>query len=306
MNILITGFSGFVSRHFIEYLYNENVQAYIIGIDVREPIFDTTKYDSKLMISFVNIDLLDQDSVFSLINDYKPNYILHLASYSSVAYSWDNPVESFKNNTNIFLNLISAVKDLCPNCRILSVGSSEEYGKILDRDIPLSENQGFNPVSPYADSFGMNIILTRSFNHIGPWQDDRFVVPGFAKRIMNIRNQGKQKGTIKTGDLSIVRDFVDVRDVVRAYWLLLTKGVRGEVYNVCSGHGYKLEKIIQYISEIVEVEVDTETVSEFIRPNDNPVIIGDYSKIYTAFGWKPMIDIRTSLEDIVRDIEERK
>ena len=237
-----------------------------------------------------------------------------------MAYSWDNPVESFKNNTNIFLNLISAVKDLCPNCRILSVGSSEEYGKILDRDIPLSENQGFNPVSPYAvarvsqelmskvyvDSFGMNIILTRSFNHIGPWQDDRFVVPGFAKRIMNIRNQGKQKGTIKTGDLSIVRDFVDVRDVVRAYWLLLTKGVRGEVYNVCSGHGYKLEKIIQYISEIVEVEVDTETVSEFIRPNDNPVIIGDYSKIYTAFGWKPMIDIRTSLEDIVRDIEERK
>ena len=316
MKILITGFSGFVSKHFVEHLYKGNIKTDIVGVDVNEPKFDISCYRNSINIRYVTLNLLDQDGVYNLIKNSKPDYILHLASYSSVAYSWENPIESFKNNTNIFLNLVSAVKDICPSCRILSVGSSEEYGKLDKEDIPIKERQSLNPVSPYAvarvsqellskvyvDSFNMNIIMTRSFNHIGPWQDERFVVPGFAKRILDIRRRGDHKGMIKTGDLSIIRDFVDVRDVVRAYWLLLTKGTNGEVYNICSGHGYKLEEIVAYLSEIIGVEVETETVSEYVRPNDNPIIIGENYKIYSEFGWKPTIDIKTSLQDIVKEM----
>lgn len=314
--ILITGISGFVGHHFLQYLYdNFSESSEVYGIDLREPTYDYHSYSDKMIIHFCIVDLLDINQMQDLFTVIRPNYVLHLASFSSVAYSWKYPSDSFSNNTNIFLNLITVVKKYVPECRILSVGSSEEYGNVSQNFIPIKEDCSLNPTSPYAvarisqemlsklfsDSYGMQIIMTRSFNHIGPWQDDRFVVPSFINRIRNIKNQGKNSGTIETGNTTIIRDFVDVRDVVRAYYLLLKKGRSGEIYNICSGKGYSLEEIIKMISDIFEINISSIINPEFIRPNDNQIIIGDNSKITSEIGWTPLISIDRTLNDICNE-----
>ncbi len=314
---LITGFSGFVGRHFTEFLYREKIEAEILGVDIREPAFDIKAYGDKLPISFKTVNLLEEQSLRDILMDYKPDYILHLASFSSVAYSWQHPEECFVNNTNIFLNLTSTVKDLKLKCRILSIGSSEEYGNVDKSMLPLKEDMPLTPVSPYAvarvsqemlskvfvDSYKQDIILTRSFNHIGPYQDDRFVVPSFIKRIKDIKDSGATSGTIETGDTSIVRDFVDVRDVVRAYYLLLTEGKPGEIYNICSGRGIALSDIISEIGDILGVKVMTKVNPDFVRPNDNRIIIGSYDKINKGLSWEPKIDLHDTLVDMIKSKE---
>ena len=180
---LITGFSGFVAKHFLECLDVQNVTAYVLGVDMNPPEFNMHQYQH-VRCSFEQTNLLNKDQVDNIIYQFQPDYILHLASFSSVAFSWKNPVASFANNTNIFLNLLEQVRRMNLNCRILSIGSSEEYGNVQEADIPLHEDHLLNPVSPYAvarvsqemlskiyvDGYGMDIIMTRSFNHIGPGQ----------------------------------------------------------------------------------------------------------------------------------------
>lgn len=313
--IMITGFSGFVASHFVEYLYNNDLKYEIIGLDLHEPTFDYSQFGDKLAIKFYPVNLLDSDQLRSILYNTKPNYILHLAAFSSVAYSWKHPTESFTNNSNIFLNLLDAVRDTDINCRILSVGSSEEYGNVNHEDLPLRENQMLEPLSPYAiarvsqewlskcyvNAYDMNIVLTRSFNHIGPRQDQRFVIPSFISRIRQIKIDGKTKGTIETGNVDIIRDFVDVRDVVRAYYLLLTKGTVGEVYNICSGRAISLRNIISIIADIVGVEVNPEVNPEFIRPNDNMEIVGSNYKINAELGWTPTIKLENTLNDMIEE-----
>ncbi len=311
--ILVTGFSGFVGHHFLQYLYDRHPDTEVYGIDLREPTYDYKSYGDKLLVHFRTVNMLDIDQLRELFTYFRPDYILHLASFSSVAYSWKFPNESFSNNTDIFLKLVTAVKESNLNCRILSVGSSEEYGNVDPKYIPIKEDTPLNPTSPYAvarisqemlsklfaTNYGMEIIMTRSFNHIGPWQDDRFVVPSFAKRIKSLKEQGKSSGVIETGDISIVRDFVDVRDVVRAYYMLLKKGRNGEIYNICTGEGRTLKEIIDMISSILDMEIYNVVNPEYIRPNDNKIIIGDNSKIKTETSWEPQRDITQTLRDIL-------
>ena len=248
-----------------------------------------------------------------LFESIKPDYVLHLAAFRSVAYSWQHPEESFTNNCNIFLNLIDAVRKSSPNCRILSVGSSEEYGDVAHEDLPIRENQPLRPLSPYAvarvsqeqlsrvyaDAYGLQIIMTRSFNHIGPRQDKRFVIPSFIKRILDIRRSGQSEGEIETGDLSIIRDFVDVRDVVDAYYKLLMNGTVGGVYNICSGKGITLSKVVGIIADEVGVKVTTRTNMDFVRPNDNKEIVGTPYKIETELGWKRHWEFRDTIKDMI-------
>lgn len=247
------------------------------------------------------------------MHQFKPDYILHLASYSSVAYSWKNPVAAFVNNTNIFLNLIEQVRLLGLPCRILSVGSSEEYGNVSPDLIPLVENLPTKPTSPYAvarvsqemlsaiyaNSYNIDIVLTRSFNHIGPGQRETFVIPSFAKKLISIKNELTTSGQMTVGNIDLVRDFVDVRDVVKAYYLLLHRGKKGETYNICSGTGSSLRKILMHMMEILNLHVEVVTDAQLIRPNENLVIIGSNKKIYEEVGWKPFISLEQSLEDII-------
>lgn len=315
---LITGFSGFVGKHFLHYLYDKNEEMEIFGIDIRKPAFDVSVYADRLHIQFEEVNLLNRGELKSVIERFRPQYILHLASFSSVAFSWQHPEESFVNNTNIFLNLTGVLKELELPCRVLSIGSSEEYGNVMAEHLPLRESMQLQPVSPYAvarvsqemlskvfvDSYHLDIILTRSFNHIGPWQDERFVVPSFIRRILNIKDEGLSEGTIETGDTTIVRDFVDVRDVVNAYYMLLMDGTPGEIYNICSGTGIALADIINQVADIVGIKVHTKVNPEYVRPNDNRVVIGSHDKLTTELGWQPVISWNRTLQDMVEEMSK--
>lgn len=314
---LITGYSGFVSKHFLDYLEKNLCNAEVLGLDTNEPLFNQANY-KVIKCAFKKVDLLDKKQVESVIKEFKPNYILHLASYSSVAYSWKNPVESFTNNTNIFLNLIEAVRVNNCICRVLSIGSSEEYGNVSPADIPLKETQVVKPLSPYAvarvsqemlskvyaDSYNMDIVMTRSFNHIGTGQKDIFVIPSFAKQLIHLKKEGTSKKELVTGDTSIVRDFIDVKSVVEAYYLLFKKGKKGEIYNICSGIGTSLNDVIKMMTSILDIDINHTIDPQLVRPNDNKVIIGSNDKITKDTGWTNVIPLEQSLKEIIAHLSE--
>lgn len=309
---LITGFSGFVARHFVEYLEKNGSPCLVKGLDISSPDFDFGRYKN-VRISFDKVDLLLKDRVEYILHEFRPDYILHLASFSSVAFSWKEPVKSFQNNTNIFLNLLDALRKLNGDTRILSVGSSEQYGNVGDRDLPLTEDRPSNPVSPYAvarmsqeylsrvyaEGYGMDIVLTRSFNHIGPGQSDAFFVPSMAKQLVALKKSGARSGSVFTGDVAIVRDFTDVRDVVHAYDLLLHAGRKGQVYNVCSGRGLALRELIAVMARQLRLEVTITADPGLFRPADNRKIIGSNEKIRRELGWESTIPLEQSLRDMI-------
>jgi len=308
---LITGFSGFVSAHFLDFLEQKEASCKVLGLDIVEPSFQLDRY-KHIDCSFSKIDLLDANAMKNLLSDYKPDYILHLASFSSVAFSWQEPVKAIVNNLNIFLNLVDQVRLLHLPCRILSVGSSEEYGKVEKQDMPLRETFRVNPISPYAvarvsqeqlskvyaEGFGLNIIMTRSFNHIGPGQTDKFVIPSFVKKMLEAHTHGTKE--IRVGKTDIVRDFVDVRDVVHAYYLLLKNGRSGEIYNICSGKGFTLDEILNRLMSKIEIDLQIQNDAQLIRPNDNEIIIGSFEKLHNELGWSPVISLDQSLDDIIQ------
>lgn len=311
MKYLITGFSGFVGRHFLSYLDSLNVSASVMGIDRGPTTFKLDKFRN-LECFFQKADLLQGHEWEPVIDAFQPDFIVHLASFSSVAFSWENPIDSFSNNTNVFLNLLEKVRKNHPKCRVLSVGSSEEYGNCSLSQLPLTEEAQLNPISPYAvarvsqellskvyvDGFGCNIVMTRSFNHIGPGQLDTFVISSFAKQLLAIKNNSLEP-ILVTGDTTIVRDFVDVRDVVRAYDDLLKRGRSGQVYNICSGHGVTLKNVIRRMADILGVSVTLKVDPKLVRPNDNKAIVGSINKISSEIGWKPGISLDQSIQDIL-------
>lgn len=312
MKILITGFSGFVGRHFIDHLEDNNIKSEITGIDINPPDYDFSNY-SNSDVRFEQADLLNAGILENIISTFRPEYILHLASYSSVGFSWKNPSLSFRNNMNIFLNLMEIVREVSPQCRILSVGSSEEYGNVYEDKLPLREEYPLVPASPYAvarvsqenfskvycDGYGIDIVMTRSFNHIGPGQKDMFVVSSFAKQLVEIKKGLKSDAALVTGDISVTRDFLDVRDVVDAYFRLFKNGIRGETYNICSGRGISLHELISIMCGILNIEVKLETDVNLIRPNENRKIIGSNDKLKKATGWEQSISLRDSLKDLI-------
>jgi GDP-4-dehydro-6-deoxy-D-mannose reductase len=315
---LITGFSGFVSRHFMEYLEHHKIHAVAKGIDVHYPEFKPENF-RHVKYDFDRIDLLDKGKVENIIFEFQPDYILHLASFSSVAFSWKEPNISFQNNTNIFLNLLEAIRRLNINTRILSIGSSEEYGNVSPRDLPLTEEHPLKPVSPYAvarvsqellskiyaNGYDLDIVMTRSFNHIGTFQKDIFVLPSFVKQIVEMKHNGNKTHQLTTGDITIIRDFIDVRDVASAYYKLLTMGEKGEVYNVCSGKGWSLKEIIDKICAILEISVHIFPDAGLFRPDDNRAIIGSNEKLKNAVQWTPKHSLEKTLHEMIKYWQEQ-
>lgn len=309
---LITGFSGFVSRHFLDYLEGLGKRAEVLGLDSIAPAFYMDSY-RHLSCRFEPIDLLDKSKLDNIIYQFQPRCVLHLASFSSVAYSWKDPIASFRNNTNIFLNLLEKIRGLDLECRVLSIGSSEEYGNVAPEEVPLGEDHPLNPVSPYAvarvaqemlsrvyaDGYGLDIVMTRSFNHFGPRQREVFAVSSFAKQMVESRKRGEKECRLTVGDVSVVRDFLDVRDVVRAYHGLMEGGRKGEVYNICSGEGISLGDIIDKLASITGMPVVLNVDNRLLRPSDNRVIVGLREKIGKEIGWHPAIDVDDSLRAIV-------
>ena len=311
--ILITGISGFVGGYFVDYLTSHCDTVEIHGISRSKPAWDFVNVTPELLNShhFHLADLNDIPKIKSLIEEIQPDYILHLAAQSSVAESWKTPVFSFMNNTNIFLNIIDTVRLNDNGARVLSVGSSEQYGIVSEQDLPLTEDKPQCPANPYAvarvaqeqlariyaTGYGLDICCTRSFNHCGPGQTDRFVVSAIVKQFVSIAH-GLQDPVIHIGNGAIVRDFVDVHDVVVAYRLLLAQGKRGEVYNICSGKGRSIRDIVTLLSDMYHIDVQVHQEQSQIRPIDNPRIVGSYQKIQNDMGWKPTIPFEQSLRSM--------
>jgi len=311
--ILITGISGFVGGYVVDHLASCNDMVEIHGISRSKPAWNfIPARPQQLKVHHFHIaDLNDLPKIQSLIEKIQPDQILHLAAQSSVGESWNSPVTSFVNNTTIFLNIIDAVRLMDTGARILSVGSSEQYGVVSETDLPLREDYPQRPANPYAvarvaqeqlagvycDGFGMDICCTRSFNHCGPGQTDKFVAGAITKQFARI-SLGLQDPVIEIGDGTIVRDFLDVRDVVSAYGLLLEKGRSGQVYNICSGRGCAISDLVELLSDRLDLPVQVKQNPMKRRPQDNPRIVGSPDKIRRELGWHPRIPLADSLQEM--------
>jgi GDP-4-dehydro-6-deoxy-D-mannose reductase len=309
--IMITGFSGFVGRHFVDYLNRRNIEAEIIGIDVNKPRFPYSR-NGNGKSEYRHLNLLN-NGIGKVLKEFRPDYVLHLASFSSVAYSWIHPIDSFQNNTNIFLNLLQAVHELELPCRILSIGSCEEYGVVTEEDLPIKEDHRLNPISPYAvarvsqemlskvysDSYGLDVVMTRSFNHIGPHQDPTFAISSFAGQLLKFKHDGLLEGNVHAGNVDNRRDFTDVRDVVDAYYRLLESGKKGEVYNVCSGQGVSLRSVIETMASLLNIRINIVQDPQLIRKSDIRDVIGCNEKIRKEIGWQVKYPLKNSLQDIL-------
>lgn len=315
---LITGSSGFVGKKFIEYLNNLPGRSTVIGVDIVDSFIDTKSFPN-IDFAFRQVDLREKDRLCKVVYDFAPDNILHLASYSSVTGSWKSPGASFQNNVNTFLNLVEAIRLVGLKCRLISVGTSEEYGTVGIKDLPLSEDHMLNPSSPfgiarfsqelvaklYAEVYGMDIVMTRSFNHVGAGMSNENSIASFARQLVDT-SQSRLNELLVTGDVGIVRDFVDVRDVVRAYDMLFAGGRKGQIYNVCSGCGISLYNIIQIMCEILEIEITVKENKKLFRPKDNPVMIGSNEKIKTEINWTSEIPIESSIRDILEHYKKLK
>jgi GDPmannose 4,6-dehydratase len=296
---LITGISGFVGGHLTKFLLEKGYEIY--GID---------RLGKKINgVNVLQANLLDQDKIFQIINEIKPDQIIHLAGQSSVAKSWKDPDSTMRVNVEGTRILLDAVRNTKLNSRILIVTSAEIYG--VPNEVPIKESHLLNPTSPYGRSrleqeklindykerFNMDIVVSRSFPHTGPHQLNNFVCSSFAYQIAMIE-AGKQKPILFVGNLEAERDFTDVRDVIRAYYLLINTDSKG-VYNVCSGQGIKVLDVLKTLLKNSKVKIDVEQDPARMRPSDIPALVGNNSKMLELTGWKPNISFEQTLNDIL-------
>lgn len=303
MKALVVGGGGFVGPYLVRHLKDE------IGYEVT---VTKTEKETLAMDGAVvkNLDILDKNQISELLNEEKPDYLFHLAAQSSVAYSWKNPTLTVDVNIKGCVNLLEAVKDADEKPRVLLIGSGEEYGHIKKDECPIIEDNVLRPGNIYAatkscqnmlgkiysDAYGLDIMMVRAFNHIGPNQTPVFVVADFCKQVADIE-KGKQEPVIYVGNLSAKRDFTDVRDVVKAYALLVKGGKRGETYNVGRGHAVAIEDILKEIVSMSDKDIEVKVDEKKLRPVDVPIIEPDIEKIKKEVGWEPVIELRQTLEE---------
>ena len=308
MKSLIIGGAGFVGAYLVRHLKNDLGQDVVVTKMPREQV----KVDGVDMnsIQVCDLDILQKESIAALFREIRPDYIYHLAAQSSVSVSWKNPALTVDVNVKGGVNILEALRELEDKPRVLFIGSGEEYGHILPGETPIKEGNVPRPgniyaatkvcqnmlAKIYADAYGLDVMMVRAFNHIGPNQLPLFVVADFCKQVAEIE-AGNREPVMKVGNLSAKRDFTDVRDVVRAYALLMKSGCAGETYNIGSGHAIAIEDILKCILDHSSVEIRVEGDPERLRPVDVPIIEADTTKVYEATGWKPEI----SLEQTIRE-----
>lgn len=311
MRVLITGITGFVGSHLADYILSEHKDVELYGIKRWRSRMENIDH-IKDKIHILECDLRDVYSVNSLMEAIHPDKIFHLAAQSFVPTSWNAPAESLTTNILGQLNLFEAVRRLKINPWIQLACSSEQYGLVREEELPIKEINPLRPMSPYAISkigqdylgyqyfmsYGLNIVRTRGFNHTGPRRGEVFVCSDFAKQIVDIE-QGKREPIIYVGNLEAKRDFTDVRDMVKAYWLSLEKCNAGEVYNICSGKAYSIQEVLDMLLSMTDVKIKVRQDKSRLRPSDVPVLHCDSTKFREATGWKPTIKFEQTLKDIL-------
>ena len=310
MRVLITGITGFVGSHMAEYALFKGAQ-----------VFGSNRWRSKTeniehlrsQVTFIESDLRDVSSVRALLEISVPDYVVHLAAQSFVGVSWHAPAETLTTNIISQVNLLEALRGLKMSPRFLVAGSSEEYGLVLDDELPIRETNPLRPLSPYAvskvtqdmmayqyfRSYGLPIIRTRAFNHEGPRRGDVFVTSNFARQVAEIE-AGLREPVVYVGDLTPRRDYSDVRDIVRGYWLLLERGEPGEVYNLCSGRSWSIQAVLDFVLNLSTVTgITVKTDPARLRPSDVMILEGDPGKVHKATGWKVEIPFEQTLTELL-------
>jgi GDP-4-dehydro-6-deoxy-D-mannose reductase len=312
---LITGATGFAGSHLCELLLAENVEVH--GIQRWRSKSDNIDH-IKDKVTFHEADLLDAHSLYKVVDEVEPNYIFHLAAQSYVQSSWASPSNTLEVNIIGSVHLFEAVRKSGLDITIQIACSSEEYGKVLPAELPIKETNPLRPLSPYAvsklamdylgyqyyESYGLKVIRTRGFNHTGPRRGDVFSESTFAKQIAEIE-AGKKEPIVQVGNLDAVRDYTDVRDMVRAYYLSVQKCKPGEVYNIATGKGWKIGNVLTLLLSMSKVKIKIVQDKERIRPSDVEVLIGDASQFRKQTGWKPEIPFTKTMEDLLNYWRER-
>ena len=310
MRLLITGITGFVGSHMAEYALSQGAE-----------VFGSARWRSRTeniehlraKIQLVECDLRDPASVRRLLTTASPTHLIHLAAQSFVGTSWHTPGETLSTNTVCQVNLLEGIRELKVVPRFLVIGTSEEYGLVHADEVPIKETNPLRPLSPYAvskvtqdlmgyqyfKSYGFPIMRTRAFNHEGPRRGEVFVTSNFAKQVAEIE-AGLREPTIFVGDLTPKRDYSDVRDIVRGYWMLLERGEPGEVYNLCSGRSWVIQQVLDFFLDQstrkgIAVKVDPAR----LRPSDVMILEGDPTKIRKAVGWEVEIPFERTLTDLL-------
>ncbi|UCE38222.1 MAG: GDP-mannose 4,6-dehydratase [Thermoplasmata archaeon] len=308
--VLITGITGFVGSHLAEMFLARGME-----------VHGTKRWRSKIenivhimdQLHLKEADLRDGHSLFEVVKEVKPHYIFHLAAQSFVPTSWRAPADTMETNAVGTLNLLEAVRKVGIDPAIHIAGSSEEYGLVYPDEVPIKETNPLRPLSPYGvskvatdklgfqyhRSYGMRIVVTRSFNHTGPRRGEVFVTSNFAKQIVEIE-KGLRKPVIRVGNLDAKRDFSDVRDVVRGYWLSLEKGEFGDCYNICSGTTRVIKDVLDIHlknSEVKDIKIEEDPLR--MRPSDVEILHGDCSKLMKQTGWNPEIPFEKTMSDLM-------
>jgi GDP-4-dehydro-6-deoxy-D-mannose reductase len=316
MRVLITGVTGFVGGHLAEHLLARG--------DLE--VFGTHRWRSRMdnveplrgRLELVECDLRDAAATRRMLAAVRPDRVFHLAAQSYVPTSWAAPSETLTGNVLCQLNLFEAARELGLAARFQIAGSSEEYGFVKPDEVPIREENPLRPLSPYAvskvaqdllayqywKSYGLHAVRTRGFNHTGPRRGEVFVTSNFAKQIAEIE-KGLREPVVRVGNLEARRDFTDVRDMVRAYWLALESGEPGEVYNICSGRAYTIRQLLDILLGLAHARVEVRQDPTRLRPSDVEILIGDGTKFARATGWSPTIPFETTLEDLLQYWRQR-
>lgn len=317
MRALITGYTGFAGSHLADYILKNHPDVEVFGIKRwRSRTENVDHLAGKVKV--LHCDLRDAVSVYNVLKEVKPDRIFHLAAQSFVPTSWEAPSDTMTTNVISQINIFEAVRELKLQPRIQLACSSEEYGMVHENEVPIKETNPLRPLSPYAvskvtqdylgyqynQSYGIFIVRTRGFNHTGPRRGDVFVTSNFAKQIAEIE-KGKKPPIIYVGNLEAKRDFTDVRDMVRAYWLALEKGEPGEVYNLASNSTHSIQSMLDKLLSFSTLKIEVKQDPTRMRPSDVMILWGDNTKFSNQTGWKPEIPFEQTMKDLLDYWRER-
>lgn len=311
MRVLILGITGLMGGFLAREWLRRDPSAEVYGTHRWRSRMGNIE-DLRQRIQLRECDVRDQSSIRRLITEIRPDRIYHLAAQSSVAMSLHAPADTLSTNMVGLVNVLEAVREIHPQARILIPGSSEEYGLQQPDELPARETNFLRPLSPYAvskvaqdmtglqyhESYALHIVRTRAFNHTGPGREDVFVESNLARQIAEIE-AGLRPPVVSVGNLDVVRDYSDVRDIARAYVLALEKGAPGEVYNICSEKSVKIGDMLDTLLSLSTVPIEVKQDPARVRPNEAPTVMGDASRFRELTGWKPEVPLRDTLRDIL-------
>lgn len=311
MKALIIGGAGFVGAYLIRELSSA-------GAEVHATCLPFEKIGESCGVH--TLDIMNMDDISALLDELSPDVVYHLAAQSSVAVSWKKPQLTAEINVIGSINVLEAVRNAAKkDMRVIMIGTGEEYGFIREDACPLSEDEPLNPGNIYAATkacqemiskiyvraYKMDIVMVRAFNHSGPGQSDMFVISDFCRQIAEIES-GKKAPEMCVGNLTAMRDFTDVRDVVRAYRLLADKGVSGRVYNVGRGRAVDIQFILDTALGLSDKSITVKQDPARMRASDIPIIEPDVSRITEDTGWKPEISMEQTISDTLSYWRERQ